>query len=82
MDMVLQGLLWKSCLVYLDDLIIIGPTFQTHLENLATVLQRLREAGLKLKPVKCEFFKKRCFLGHIVSENGIATDPAKTNKIA
>ena len=85
MDMVLQGLLWKSCLVYLDDLIVVGPTFQTQLENLATVLQSLRVSGLKLQLAKCQFFKKQvCFLGHrsIVSEKGIATDPTKTEKIA
>ena len=52
MDRVLGGLKWSSCLVYLDDIIIVGTSFMIseHLRNLAGVLQRLRQAGLKLKP--------------------------------
>ncbi|KAL5474559.1 hypothetical protein EMCRGX_G026520 [Ephydatia muelleri] len=50
MDRVLGGLKWSSCLVYLDDIIIVGTSFSEHLRNLAGVLQRLRQAGLKLKP--------------------------------
>jgi len=52
MDMVLAGLLWTSCLVYLDDVIIIGKTFMEHLQHLRAVFERFREAGLKLKPKK------------------------------
>ena len=40
------------------------------------------DAGLKLKPSKCEFFKKRIhYLGHIVSNKGIETDPKKIEAI-
>ena len=46
MDMVLAGMQWESCLVYLDDVIIVGKTFQDHLRNLKEVFQRLREQGL------------------------------------
>ena len=53
MDLVLAGLQWHNCLVYLDDILIIGKTFEEHLENLQLVFDRLREAGLKLKPSKC-----------------------------
>ena len=53
-----------------------------HLENLEKVFQRLREAHLKLKPKKCHFLQCQVsFLGHIVSENGISTDPAMVQKI-
>jgi len=37
MDMVLAGLLWTSCLVYLDDAVIIGKTFTEHLQHLRAV---------------------------------------------
>ena len=53
-----------------------------HLHNLGCVLGRLREAGLRVKPSKCRFLQKEVkFLGHVVSENGISTDPGKTEAI-
>ena len=83
MDLVLTNLQWSSCLVYLDDVIVVGRTFTEHLRNLESVFQRLRKAGLKLKPKKCAFFRREVlYLGHIVSHEGIATDPAKTSKVA
>ena len=83
MDAVLAGLQWNSCLVYLDDVIIPGKDFEDHLQNIRIVLERLRQAGLKLHPNKCYFGKKQvAFLGHIVSEDGVATDPHKTSKVA
>ena len=46
------------------------------------MLERLKEAGLKLQPPKCCFFQKKIqYLGHIVSEDGIATDPSKVVKV-
>jgi len=50
MDLILAGVQWSQCLVYLDDIIVIGRTFTEHLQNLGIVLQKLREAGLRLKP--------------------------------
>ena len=83
MDRVLGTLKWSSCLVYFDDIIVVGSSFGDHLRHIASVLMKLREAGLKLKPTKCKFFQKQvAFLGHIVSACGIATDPAKTEVIA
>ena len=46
------------------------------------VLSRIKEAGLTLQPAKCNFFKKSVsYLGHVVSEKGVAMDPAKVDKI-
>ena len=56
MDLVLADLNWSHCLVYLDDIIILGRSFREHLDNLQAVFSHLREAGLKLKPPKCESF--------------------------
>ena len=65
--------------MYLDDIIVVGKSFSDHLSNLGCVFKRLRGAGLKLKPAKCHLCQKRvAFLGHIVSADGIATDPGKT----
>ena len=82
MDLVLSGLQWAHCLVYLDDVIILGRSFKEHLQNLRLVLQRLREAGLKVKPSKCAFLQREVqYLGHIVSRDGISPDPSKTDKV-
>ena len=59
MDMVLKGLLWNNCLVYIDDIIIVGRTFEQHLNNLAQVFDRLEQAGLKLQPHKCHLLQSK-----------------------
>ena len=69
-------------MAYIDDIIIHGTTFEIHLLNLRRVFQRLRDAQLKLKPEKCKFACQQVhFLGHIVSDKGLATDPDKTLKV-
>jgi len=46
------------------------------------VFRRLLSAGLKIKPGKCSFFRRSvAFLGHIVSKDGIETDPEKTRVV-
>ena len=53
-----------------------------HLLNLGLVLQKLREAGLKIKPSKCALFHKEVlYRGQRISREGIATDPAKVNAV-
>ncbi len=46
MHLVLAGLQWSSCLVYPDNIIILGKDFKSHLENLSLDLQRIKDAGL------------------------------------
>ena len=53
MELVLKGLHWKICLIYLDDKIVMGRTFEEELEWLQQVFERLAWAGLKLKPKMC-----------------------------
>ena len=78
MEIVLCGLQWEKCLVYLDDVIVFGKTFQETLTNLRSVFERFKKAKLKLKPKKCILFKDEVsFLGHVVSANGIQCDPQK-----
>ena len=57
MDTALRGLVNVNCFVHLDDIIIFEDTIQKHSQNLAIVLQRLRELGLKIQSGKCEFLK-------------------------
>jgi hypothetical protein len=68
MQLVLRGLTWTQVLVYLDDIIVLGKSFENGLRNLRNVLYRFREFNLKLKPKKCELFKDEVeFLGKLVS---------------
>ena len=59
MDLVLAGLQWSHCLVYIDDVIVLGRNFKEHLLHLQQVFDRLRQAGLKLQPKKCRFLQPR-----------------------
>lgn len=55
----LHGLNWKECLAYLDDVIVLGNSFDNHLLNLKAVLTRFRKHNLKLKPKKMLYVQKR-----------------------
>ena len=82
MECVLAGLQWRTCLLYLDDIIIFSSDFDDHLVLLLEILSRIQEAGLKLNPKKCHLFcEKVAYLGHIVSACGIATDPDKVKAV-
>jgi hypothetical protein len=82
METVLRGLTYDSCLVYLDDVIVIGRTFQEHIFNFRKVFERFREASLKPYPGKCKLLQKDVkYLGHIVSSEGICTDPEKLKAV-
>jgi len=83
MDLVLAGLRWTSCLVYIDDVVVWGSTLSQHLERLDQVLTCLERAGLKLKIKKCRFLESVLkILGHIVSRFGIAPDPEKVKAVS
>ncbi|PAA81732.1 hypothetical protein BOX15_Mlig033284g14 [Macrostomum lignano] len=82
MSMALSEVNWKECLVYFDDIVVFAKSVGQHLERLKHVFQCLRDANVKLKPAKCVFLAERVkFLGHIVSQEGIATDPSKCEEI-
>jgi hypothetical protein len=76
--------LWQdsSGKVYLDDIIVFSRTFDEHINDLREVLNRLRNANLKLKTSKCHFFQKELkYLGNIVSSQGIAPDRTEIEAI-
>ena len=82
METVLSGLVRKCCVVYLDDILVTGETFQEHLENLRQIFDRLKQAKLRLKPSKCQFLRQEVeYLGYIVSKDGVAADPAKVKAV-
>ena len=78
MESCLGDMLLKWVIIYLDDIIIFSKTPKDHTERLRGLFQKLHEAGLKLEPKKCDFFKtKISYLGHIVSRDGIECDPKR-----
>ena len=73
MNLVLEGLTWKQLLAYIDDVIVLGKTFDEHIANLREVFRRFRANHLKLKPKKCSLFCKEVdFLGRTVSRDGVS----------
>jgi len=81
MSFVLRSL--TCTLAYIDDTLCFSPSFERHLVDLESVLDRFRRANLKLKPTKCKFFQGRIrFVGHYVSAEGIEVDSAKTACVA
>ena len=81
-EQALHGLQWHVTVLYLDDIIVYSRDFDQHLKNLNLVFDRLQDANLKLKAKKCSFFKREvAFLGHIVTEHGVMTDPGKTRAV-
>lgn len=69
---------YQSVLLYLDDVIVFSSSIQQHLLRLEEVFSRLQKQGLKVKLSKCNFFQRQVkYLGHIVSAEGVATDPDK-----
>ncbi|CAK8692643.1 unnamed protein product [Clavelina lepadiformis] len=82
MRIVLHGVEWKGVLAYLDDVIVYGRSFEEHLERLKLVFERIKAAGLTLKPTKCTLFNAEVhFLGHVVSRRGVKCDPNKTKAV-
>ena len=82
MELVLKGLRWEICLSFLDDVVVFSRGFDEHISRLRTVLQKFREANLKLKPSKCHLCCREIkFLGFCVSKDGISTDPEKVRAV-
>ena len=78
MELVFSGLSYETALVYLDNLIVFGKTFEELSQRLDQVLVRLEKSDLKIKGSKCEFFQKRNhFLGHVVFEKRVEVDQEK-----
>ena len=69
MVIVMAGLNFEICLVYLDDILVFSQNLRQHLERLRTLFERLRQANFKLKPSKWHLMQRRVtFLGFVLSE--------------
>ena len=82
MDRILTGLEHKIALAYIDDVIVYEATMEETCKNLSTVFGRLEDAGVKLKAKKCFLFQSETtFLGHVISKDGVKTDPVKVDAV-
>jgi hypothetical protein len=78
MNTILASLLRKCAVVFIDDILIYSKTWSEHLEHIQAVLSLLLQHQFQVKMSKCTFAKQQlCYLGHIVSSKGVATDPTK-----
>ena len=82
MQHIFRHLLDKFIIIYIDDLLIYSNNREEHEDHLRQVFEILRQNKLYAKITKCDFFKESVeYLGHIISPEGIATDPAKVEAI-
>jgi hypothetical protein len=82
MNSVFMPKLDKFMVVFIDDILVYSRNEEEHAGHLHVVLQRLREHRLYAKLSKCDFWLKEIkFLGHTISQEGIAVDPDKVQEV-
>ena len=85
MKCVLEGITPQKCFIYLDYGLVVGSTFEEHLENLKDVLSALQTAGLtkQMKPSKCVFEHTSVkYLGFVISNDGLMPNAEKAKVIS
>jgi hypothetical protein len=82
LDKVFDDLKFECLYHYLDDVVVYGEAFEEHLKHVKIVLERLRGAGLTVKPDQVRFATRHIsFLGHLVGPEGVRIDPERTQAI-
>lgn len=82
MNATLKPLLCKCVLVFFDDILIYSSSWEDHIQHLQQVFSLLSNDKWQIKPSKCSFGQQSVsYLGHVVSQSGVATDPSKIDSI-
>ena len=82
MQSTMSDFIFQFLLVYLDDLLVYSKTFDEHLAHLDRLLQRIIDAGLKLKMDKCQFLRRQVhYLGHTISAEGVSCEAGKVEAV-
>lgn len=83
MERILGDQHFQSLHLYLDDVVVFSSSSEQQISHLRLVLSRFWECGLKVKWSKCALFQRHVsYLGHVISAEGVATDPEKTRVVA
>ena len=82
MELCLGDQQYLTMLLYIDDVCIFAATANAMLDHIELLFKRLIGFNLKIKPKKCTWFQKEVkYLGHVLTEKGVKTDPDKVRKI-
>jgi hypothetical protein len=82
MNVIFHDLLGIILDIYIDDVIVKSDSMNNHLAYLCLALERMCRYGLKMNPLKCVFdVSTGKFLGFIIHEHGIKTDPTNIESI-
>lgn len=82
MNHILRDFINKTCVVYLDDILIFSTSLKEHVRAIKDIFQVLESKNLKIQIDKCNFMKKETeFLGHLITEEGLKPNPNKIEAI-
>ncbi|KAM1992655.1 hypothetical protein ACFX16_009090 [Malus domestica] len=83
MNVIFRPFLMKFILVFFDDILVYSSSWESHMQHLRVVFDTLQHHTLFVKKSKCAFgMDKVEYLGHIVSQEGVAADPTKLDAIS
>ena len=83
MNRTFQPYLDQFVVVFIDDILVYSTEQSEHEHHLRVVLETLRKEQLYAKLSKCEFWLNSIsFLGHVISDNGVAVDPQKIKAVS
>ena len=78
LDIAISALKWKSCLVYMDDVIVFSLDLNSHFNHVEAVLKTWSETGIRLKLAKCRFFTDTVkYLGKVILPGTLEVDEAR-----
>ena len=79
---VLAGILYIACELYIDDIFVSGKDAEDFISNLEEVFKRLRKHKVTLNPKKCRFGLPSVeYVGHVISAEGVSFSPEKREKV-
>ena len=79
---VLAGLMFNSCQVYMDDIIVFGKSWEEYIENLRKVLERLRKYKLTANPKKTKLGLSQVeYVGHTIDSTGMSFEPKRIQEV-